>query len=163
PGFGFAWFGLAHTHLELGHPDEAVWSFERALDLERRGFHATAGAAGCLGECLRRLGKLDEAPAQCLAGLAQVERTAHTYRDTVRAVGLVALGRTALDQGDAEAARTAFHQCELHLGGRPRTLGGGFLMAQAKAGLAAAAGDRALLQDARAALAHRSELDWSWF
>jgi eukaryotic-like serine/threonine-protein kinase len=163
PGFGFAWVGLAHTHLELGHPAEAVWSFERALELESRGFHATAGAAGYLGECLRRQGKLEEARGHCMAGLEHVERTDHMYRDTFRAICLNALGRTALDQGDAEAARTAFHQCELHLGGRPHTLGGGFLRTQAMAGLAAAGGGDALLQDATAAMARRSELDWSWF
>jgi serine/threonine-protein kinase len=163
PGFGFAWVGLAHTHLQLGHDAEAVWSFGKALELESHGFHATAGAAGFLGECLRRQGRLEEARAQCLAGLDHVERTDHMYRDTFRAVCLNALGRTALDQGDVEAARTAFHQCELHLGGRPRTLGGGFLIAQAMAGLAAAGGDAALLAAARQALDTRAELDWSWF
>jgi hypothetical protein len=97
-----------------------------------------------------------------MAGLEHVERTDHMYRDTFRAICLNALGRTALDQGDDEAARTAFHQCELHLGGRPRTLGGGFLRTQATAGLATAGGGDRLLQDARAALAGRRELDWSW-
>jgi eukaryotic-like serine/threonine-protein kinase len=162
PGFGFAWVGLAHTHLELGHESEAVWSFERALEMETRGFHATAGAAGYLGECLRRQGKLEEARAQCLAGLEHVERTDHMYRDTFRALCLNALGRTALDQGDTEAARTAFRQCELHLGGRPRTLGGGFLLAQAMAGRAATEPDPALLAAASQALATRHEMDWSW-
>jgi len=162
PGFGFAWLGLGHTHLELGHHEEAIWSFERALEMESRGFHASAGAAGFLGECFRRQGRLDEARAQCLAGIEHVERTDHMYRDTFRAICLNALGRTALDQGDTEAARTAFHQCELHLGGRPRTLGGGYLLTQAKAGLAAASGDAAPLREAQAAFATRRELDWSW-
>src|SRR5262249_20714018 len=160
PGFGFAWLGLGHTHLQLGHHAEAIWSFERALELESRGFHASAGAAGFLGDCFRRQGRLDEARAQCLAGLDHVERTDHMYRDTFRAICLNALGRTALDQGDAEAARTAFRQCELHVGGRPRTLGGGFLLAQAKAGRATASGDGALLREAQAAVETRSELDW---
>ena len=163
PGFGFAWVGLAHTHLQLGHDAESVWSFERALELESRGSHATAGAAGYLGECFRRQGKLEEARTQCLAGLDHVERTDHMYRDTFRAICLNALGRTALDQGDLEAARAAFHQCELHLGGRPRTLGGGFLMTQAMAGLAATDDDDARLHAATVALETRRELDWSWF
>jgi len=84
------------------------------------------------------------------------------YRDTFRAICLNALGRTALDQGDAEAAVTAFHPCELHLGGRPRTLGGGFLLAQAMAGRAAAEGDEALLRGANDAFERRSALDLSW-
>jgi eukaryotic-like serine/threonine-protein kinase len=163
PIFGFAWVGLGWAHMELGRPVEAQWSFGRAIALETRGYHSTAGAAGYLAESLRREGRLDEARAQCLAGLEAVERTDHMYRDTFRAICLIVLGRTALDAGDTAAARAAFHQCALHLGGRPRTLGGGHLGCQALAGRAAADRDAGALAEARARLAARAPGDWSWF
>jgi TolB-like protein/Tfp pilus assembly protein PilF len=163
PIFGFAWVGLGYAHMEAGQPVEAEWSFERGIALESRGYHATAGAAGLLGEALRRTGRLDEARAKCREGLDSVERSDHMYRDTFRAICLNALGRTALDAGDREAAATAFHQGALHLGGRPRTLGGGFLLCQAIAGRAAATGDRDALDEARALHERRDRGDWSWF
>ena len=163
PGFGFAWFGLAWTHVVLGHAVEAHWSFGRAIALESQGFHATAGVAGYLGESLRREGRLDEARAQCMAGLDAVERSDHMYRDTLRAACLVTLGRVALDRDDAEAARAAFRQATLHLEGRPRTLGGGFLACQAEAGRAAADRDPEALRAAEARFAARAPGDWSWF
>ena len=161
--FGFAWFGLAYTHMELRNFDEAQWAYRKAIELELSGVHATAGSGGSLGECLRRQGRLDEARAECLTALDAVERTDHMYRDTFRAMSLNALGRTALDQGDRDAAATAFRQCELHLGGRPRALGGGHLGAQAIAGRAAAERDAEALARARALAADRSAGNWSWF
>jgi TolB-like protein/Flp pilus assembly protein TadD len=163
PIFGFAWVGLGSAHMERGDFVEAEWSFERGIALEARGFHATAGAAGVLGECLRRQGRLDEARRRCLEGLDAVERSDHMYRDTFRAICLNVLGRTALDGGDAEAARAAFRQCTLHLGGRPRTLGGGSLLCQAIAGRAAADRDPGALAEARARFDSRVDGDWSWF
>jgi serine/threonine-protein kinase len=180
PGFGFGWIGLGNAHMELERYEEAEWSLARGIELEHAGVHATAGAAAYLGECLRRQGRLEEARAQCLEGLDAVERTDHMYRDTFRAIGLSTLGRVALEQRDAEAARTAYHQCQLHLEGRPHTLGGGWLVVQALAGQArvaglgggagvaaggagASAGEAAGLVDrARALLADRSDYDWSW-
>jgi hypothetical protein len=100
--------------------------------------------------------------AQCLAGLEAVERTDHMYRDTLRAVCLNALGRVALDQGDEEAAVAAFRQCELHLGGRPRSLGAGWLLCQALAGAAAANGGDAVLRRALDLFEKRRPYDWSW-
>ncbi|HJQ96934.1 MAG TPA: protein kinase [Candidatus Polarisedimenticolaceae bacterium] len=135
PIFGFAWVGLGCAHMELEAFDEARWSLDRAIAMETQGLHSTAGAAGLLGECLRRAGKLDAARAACLAGLDSVERSDHMYRDTFRAICLNALGRTLRDAGDREGARAAFHQSTLHLGGRPRTLGGGWLLADALSGL----------------------------
>jgi TolB-like protein len=162
PGFGFAWLGLGWTHERLGHPDEARFCLERAIELETRGFHATAGAGGYLGEVLRRAGRLDAARAACLAGLEAVEKSDHMYRDTFRAICLNALGRVSLERGEAEAARAAYQQCVLHLGGRPRTLGGGHLACQALAGLARAGGDPGALEQARRAYADRAPGDWSW-
>ena len=163
PGFGFAWVGLGWTHLALDRSVEAQWSFRRAIALESQGLHSTAGAAGYLAESLRRAGRLDEARAACLEGLDAFERSDHMYRDTFRAICLVILGRTALDLGDLEAARTAFRQCLLHLGGRPRKLGGGFLACQATAGQAAADRDPAALAAARGSFTQRTPGDWSWF
>jgi serine/threonine-protein kinase len=162
PAFGFAWVALGNAQMETGAASEAMWVFEKGIQLERQGYHATAGADGYLGECLRRQGRLDEARERCLAGLTAVEGTDHMYRDTFRAVCLCSLGRTASDQGDAEAARSAFLQCELHLEGRPSTLGGGWLMTQALAGRAQAERDPASLERAEALLRRRDRLDWSW-
>ena len=162
PGFGFAWVALGCAHMDVGAWSEADWVLGKGIELERQGYHATAGADGFLGESLRRQGRLDEARAHCLAGLASVERTDHMYRDTFRGIGLSTLGRTALDQGDREAARSAFRQCALHLEGRPHTLGGGFLMAQALAGHAVVEGARSRLAEAESLARDRSRFDWSW-
>lgn len=167
PGHGFAWVSLGVCHTQLGHLPEAEWSFLRGVEIERSGVHATAGAAGYLGECLRRQGRLEEARAQCLAGLEAVERSDHMYRDTFRAMCLNTLGRAALDQGDHEAALAAFRQSELHLGGRPRTLAGGWFLCQALAGIASALGPgpdgEESLRRARDLFEKRNRSDWSFF
>jgi len=156
PASGFAWVGLGCAHMETGSFDEARWSLDRAIAMETQGLHSTAGAAGLVGECLRREGKLDEARAACLMGLEAVERTDHMYRDTFRSICLNALGRTLRDAADRDGAHAAFHQSVLHLGGRPRTLGGGWLLADALAGLGRE-------DEAKALLASRDRGDWSWF
>jgi tetratricopeptide (TPR) repeat protein len=167
PGHGFAWVSLGICHMQLGHLTEAEWSFRRGVEIERNGVHATAGAAGYLGECLRRQGRPEDARAECLAGLEAVERSDHMYRDTFRAMCLNALGRSALDQGDREAALAAFRQSELHLGGRPRTLAGGWFLCQAMAGVAAALGREGggpdALRRARDLFESRKFYDWSFF
>jgi serine/threonine-protein kinase len=163
PAFGFGWVGLGNAHMDLGQFEEAVWSFERAIELERSGLQSTAGAAGFLGECLRRQGRLTEARARCIAGVDAAEASDNMYRDTLRAISFNVLGRTALDQGDREAAHAAFVQSEMHLDGRRRTLGGGYLYCQAVAGRAMVDGDRAALQRARETFEQRSAFDWSWF
>jgi hypothetical protein len=86
------------------------------------------------------------------------------YRDTFRGVCLCALGRAALDLGDAATSRVAFRQAEAHLRGRPRTLGGGHLMVQALAGLARAeegAARNAALDEALALWRTRDGHDFS--
>jgi hypothetical protein len=162
PAFGFGWVGLGNAHMETAGYDEAVWTLERGIELEARGLHTTAGAAGYLGECLRRMGDPGAARRHCIAGLEAVERTDHMYRDTFRAVCLNGLGRAALDQADAAAAEAAFHQCLLHLDGRPRTLAGGALRCQALAGLAQARADATLLAEAGRAFDARLAWNWSW-
>jgi len=134
---GWGWLGLGWTHLELGHGREALYSLQKAVELEgSKAPHPTAGVAGFLGEALRRMKDLDAARRSCLEGLSAVEKSDSMYRDTVRGVCLCALGRTALDQGDRAAARAAFAQAAAHLRGRPKGLGGGYLIVQALSGLA---------------------------
>jgi TolB-like protein len=163
PLHGFAWLALGWTHLELGHGPEARWCLERAVALEgEAGTGPTAGAAGYLGECLRRVGELPQARARCLEGLASVERSDFMYRDTFRGVGLCALGRTALEQEDATAAQAAFAQAVTHLRGRPRCLGGGHLLVQALAGLARAGGGDTPFEEASALFGGRRGHDFSF-
>lgn len=162
PAYGFGWVGLGNTHMELAQFDEALWSLEQGSLLETRGFHATAGCQGYVGECLRRMGRVREARETCALGLEAVERSDHMYRDTFRAVCLNALGRAALDDGAAAAASAAFTQCLMHLDGRIHTLGGGRLRIQAMAGKAAAEGDVALFERALASLGGPFEGNASW-
>jgi len=162
PGFGFAWVGLGCAHTDLGRFEEAMWSFERGIELERTGMRSTAGAAGYAGDCLRRQGRLAEARARCLEGVETAESSDNMFRDTLRAICLNTLGRTALGQGDREAARAAFVQSELQLDGRRQTLAGGHLYCQALAGLSAAEGDRERLRRAQGLFRDRSAFNWSW-
>jgi len=139
PRHGWAWLGLGWSHLEGGAGSEARWCLETAVELERlQSPHPTAGVSGYLGECLRRSGDLEAARARCLEGLEAVEKSDSMYRDTFRGVCLCSLGRSALEQGDASAARAAFAQAVSHLRGRPRGLGGGYLLVQGLAGLSRA-------------------------
>ena len=163
PHHGFAWLALGWTHLELEHGPEARWCLEKAVALEgEAGTGPTAGVACYLGECLRRLGELDEARTRCLEGLASVEKSDNMYRDTFRGVGLCALGRTAVEQKDALAAQAAFSQAVLHLRGRPRTLGGGYLLVQALAGLSRAGAGSGPLEEGLALWRARTGHDFSF-
>ena len=164
PQHGWGLLGLGWTHLELDQRSEARWSLEKAVELERRQDQApTAGVSGFLGEALRRIGELSEARARCLQGLEAVERSDNMYRDTFRGVCLCALGRTALQQNDREAARAAFHQAASHLRGRRRTLGGGSLLVQSLAGLARAGEGAAPLEEAMRLFERRKGFDFSFF
>ncbi len=164
PKHGWSWLGLGMSHLELGNLTEGRWTLEQAARVEQEHPSGpTAGVSGFLGECLRRAGDLEGARARCLDGLDAVEKSDHMYRDTVRASCLCILGRTALEQGDAEAARAAFQQAVSHLRGRPRALAGGHLLAQALAGLSRTGGNAAGLEEARALFAKREGFDFSLF
>ena len=165
PRHAFAWLALGWTHLEQGRPAEARWCLEKAVALEgETPIGPTAGVAGYLGECLRRSGDLEGARAACLRGLEAVEKSDNMYRDTFRGVGLCALGRTALEQGDVEAAHAAFTQAVTHLRGRPRALGGGHLLVQALAGLSRAGDGGSALEEALALFANRQgfSFDMMW-
>jgi tetratricopeptide (TPR) repeat protein len=164
PAHCWSLLGLGWCHLDTGHDEEALWCLRRAAELEaRRQAEAgpTCGVAGYLGEALRRTGRLAEARAACMEALEAVERSDHMYRDTFRAVTLCALGRTALQQGDRDGARAAFHQAAGQLKGRTRTLGGGFLLVQALAGLTRAGEGEAAHDEASRILASRQGHDFS--
>ena len=166
PPLGFAWLGLAATHLSLGRLEETRWCLGKAVALESTpGASSTVGARAHVGECLRLEGRLDDARVECLAGLEKVEQSDHMFRDSFRCVALSSLARTALDQGDWPAARAALEQVISHLGGRPRTLGGGFFETQALAGLARADRDAARLDEALAFYRTRPRLNFDhiWF
>ena len=165
PRHGFAMLGLAWLHLEQGRSAEARWCLERCCALEgEMAMGPTAGVAVYLGECLRRLGDREAARSSCLRGLQAVEKSDHMYRDTFRGVGLCALGRTALEQDDAEAAQAAFTQAVAHLRGRPRALGGGHLLVQALAGLSRAGAGGGTLDEALALYENRQghNFDMMW-
>ena len=165
PRHGFAMLGLAWLHLEQGRSAEALWCLERCVALEgEMALGPTAGVAVYLGECLRRQGDRDAARVACLKGLEAVERSDHMYRDTFRGVGLCALGRTALEQGDLEAAHAAFTQATAHLKGRPRALGGGHLLVQALAGLSRSGNGAGLFDEALALFESRQgySFDMMW-
>ena len=84
------------------------------------------------------------------------------YRDTFRGVGLVALGRTALQMNDIDAARAAYRQAELHLRGRTRARIGGQLLAQALAGLTRAGEGPEPLEEAIALYDSRANYEFGW-
>ncbi|HUF47325.1 MAG TPA: protein kinase [Vicinamibacterales bacterium] len=152
----FAWVALGWAHLSLGATNEALWCVERAVDLEDRPDSVpTPSARAYLGEILRVLNRRDEARAASLAALDTIERSDHMYRDTYRVLALATLGRLALDRDDRAAATAALQQVLVHLRGRPRTLGGGFVMIQALAGLARATGDPGRLDEAFERFARR--------
>jgi serine/threonine protein kinase len=161
---GWSWLGLGMSHLELGHFSEARWSLEQAVKVEQASPEGpTRGVSGYLGEALRRAGDLDGARKCCLEGLEAVEKSDHMYRDTMRAVCLCVLGRTAIEQNDLAAARASFHQAVSHLRGRTRALGGGHLLVQALAGLAIAGEGAGWLDQARALFEKKEGFDFSLF
>ena len=163
PEHGWSWLALGWAHLELGHGAEARWSLEKAVALERKQPQSpTAGVSGYFGECLRRTGDLAGARARCLEGLEAVEKSDHMYRDSVRALCLCSLGRTALEQGDSPAAQAAFAQAIAHLRGRPRALGGGHLLAQALAGLSRAGSGPQPYEESLRLFERRDGFNFSW-
>jgi tetratricopeptide (TPR) repeat protein len=165
PTLSFPIWALACMHTAMGSYDEALWTFERTAIVDRAAGEAAhwPGHEGFHGECLRRVGRLDEARARCLAAVEDVEKSDHMFRDTNRMASLVALGRTALQQSDPAAARAAFGQAIAHVHGRHRTLAGGTLLVQALAGLARANGDREAYAEAARLDQRRDQFDFSGY
>jgi serine/threonine-protein kinase len=147
---GMGWLGLGAAHLSLQQLLEAHHSFTRARDLEGTVVRfPTAGAAAYIAEVLRMQRQLDSARARALEGLEAAERSDHAYRDFFRGHALIVLGRTALDQRDAAAARAAFRQLMAQAQGRPQTRSCGHLVVQALAGLARVDESPELMAEAR--------------
>jgi serine/threonine-protein kinase len=161
---GFGWMALGMLLSDLGRLEEAEWCLRNAIALEGKpGPSPTIGAAGMLAEIHRRGGRLVEARREALAGIAAAESSDHMYRDSMRVVGLVNLGTIAVEQGDSEAAAAAIAQAIAHLKGRPRTLGGRYLLARALAGLARAGdGDAALERGVAALEGEAYDASWLW-
>ena len=163
PQHGWSWLGVGFSHAELGHFSEARWSLEKAVALEKKLPQSpTVGVSGYLGECLRRMGDPASARARCLEGIEAVEKSDHMYRDTFRGICLCVLGRAALDEQDAPAARAAFTQAAAHLRGRPRALGGGHLLVQALAGLSRAGEGPGPYEEAARLFGNRRSFDFSY-
>ena len=165
PDLSYPIWALACWLMQLGQYDEALWAFQRTAVVDRAAGAAAQwpGHGGVHGECLRRMGRLSEARDKCMAGLQDVEASDHMFRDTNRVVCLNALGRTALQQGDTEAARAAYGQAIEHVQGRQNTLAGGCLVVQALAGLSRAAGDRRSYAEAVDLYVHRRTFDFSQY
>jgi eukaryotic-like serine/threonine-protein kinase len=163
PTHGYAWLCLGSLQVELGRLEEGAWCFRRAIEIERQGgVSPTPGAAIYLGECLRRLGRLEEARAECMAGIATAERSDHNHRDVFRGMGLLALGRTALDQADRDGACAAFNQAGEHARGRRQMSTGGHILVQALAGLARASLDEASFEKGLQIFDQRGDLDFGF-
>jgi TolB-like protein/Tfp pilus assembly protein PilF len=164
PRLSFPWCGLACLHTQLGNYPEALWCFEQTTIADRAAGDSShwAGFGGFHGECLRRVGQLAQGRRVCLEALEEVEKSDHMYRDSNRVVCLITLGRIALQQGDLAAARAAYGQAVAHVQGRHRTLGGGSLVTQALAGLAAANQEPSKLDEATRLYEHRDKFDFSW-
>jgi TolB-like protein len=159
--FPYSWLILGITHLRLDHTDEALYCFDRAARLERGGA-LIVGAETLAAETIRRQGNVADARQSAMRAIGRIESADHMYRDTHRGAALIVLGRSALDEGDAEAAAAAFGQAEAHLRGRPRALGGGHLLVQALAGLARAIRSRERLGEAIALFETRPTHDFNW-
>ena len=160
--FAWAWSGAGLEHMDLGHLLEARRCFEESTRLEVSCVPPLSGTAVLLGECLRRLGDLGEARAHCLAGLDAAERNDHLFRDTFRGNGLCTLGRTALEQGDRDAARAAYRQAALLIRGRPRTRGGGPILVQALAGAARVGAGPEAFEEALGLFERREGWNFQW-
>jgi hypothetical protein len=77
-------------------------------------------------------------------------------------VYLCCLGRTALQQGDQEAARAAFRQVTLQARGRPRATSVGQVLVQALAGLTQAAEGPAPFEEALHLFGQRDGFNLRW-
>ena len=109
--FSIAWLSLGWALSCVGRYEEARYAYSRAKALEGQpGPTMVAGVGGYIADCLRCEGRLTEARREALDGLESVERSDFSYRDTIRALCLGALGRVTLLLDDRAAAEAAFSQ-----------------------------------------------------
>jgi len=164
PRHGIGWLSLGWTLHLLLRDEAARVALCRAQALEGQpGPTFVAGVGGYIAECLRSLGDLDLARLEALRGLEAIERSDHSYRDTIRAFCLTALARVALARGDADGARAACAQALAQMRARTLTLAGGHVFVQAMAALARANRDRAMLAEAMAILGARQGYSFQHF
>jgi TolB-like protein/tetratricopeptide (TPR) repeat protein len=163
PTFGPLWWSLGCRFTSIGRYDEAQSCFDRCVRLEGRpGTQPWLGIQAYWAECLRRMGRYDEARTKCLEGLDAVERSDFIFRDSIRVYALVTLGRIAVAQGDNAGARAAFGQAIEHVQGRPRTLAGGTMWVWAHALLALVEHDANAYRLAAERFERRDAFDFSW-
>ena len=163
PKTPFILAALGYGHAELGRFLEARWAFTKTWELEQEagaGGWVSGGAA--LADCMRREGALDEARAQCMRALERVEQSDHPLRDSQYGGCLCVVGRTALEQGDRDAARVAFEQSLAHLRARPRASGTGHFVVQALAGQARTTEDPVPYEEALHLFDARETYDFSF-
>lgn len=157
------WWSLGCRYTSIGRYDEAQSCFDRCVRLEGRpGTQPVLGIQAYWAECLRRMGRYDEARMKCLEGLDAVERSDFIFRDSIRVYALVTLGRIALAQGDRPGARVAFGQAIEHVQGRPRTLAGGTMWVWSQALLALIEHDANAYRLAAERFERRDGFDFSW-
>jgi tetratricopeptide (TPR) repeat protein len=163
PAHAYSWLALGSMQQDLDRLDEAVWCMRKAVEAERGSGKGRTPGSGCpLAECLRRLGRLDEARAECMAALETIEQGDHGHRDVFRCHALIILGRIALDQGDREGAQAAFTQAVAHARGRNLMSAGGHLLVNALAGLARATSDTHSLEEALQLFEKREGYDFGF-
>jgi tetratricopeptide (TPR) repeat protein len=162
--FSVAWLSLGWTLSCTGQYDEARYAYGRAKALEGRpGPTMVAGLGGYIADCLRCQGRLMEARREALEGLGAVERSDFSYRDTIRALCLGALGRSTLLLDDRAAAQAAFSQAIAQMRGRSRTQAGGHVLVHALAGLARATNDAAAFEEGLRMFESRAGYSFQFF
>jgi serine/threonine-protein kinase len=145
-----------------GDAEEALWAFERAVELEARGGPmASRGARVFSAECLFGMGRLEEARRSVMLALDEIEESDQGFRDLYRTSALCVLARVAAAQGDLEAARASLDQCITHLSGRPAGLGTGFTHVTALALRARIDGDLAAYAQALGLFLNRNDYDFN--
>jgi tetratricopeptide (TPR) repeat protein len=162
PGLPFVLIVVGMAHMDLSDLDSALWSFEEAERAELKiGNQGWAGAALGVAECLRRMGRLEEARQRCLVALDRLEQSNFMFRNSSRPGGMNQLGRILIDSGDLEGARVAFRQAEVSLRAMPEGVGKGHMLVQALAGRTRAGEGAEPFEDALRVYEDRS-MDFSW-
>ena len=162
PGLPFVLIVVGMAHMDLSDLDSALWSFEEADRAELKiGNQGWSGAALGVAECLRRMGRLEEARQRCLVALDRLEQSDFMYRNTSRPGGMNQLGRILLDSADFEGAAVAFRQAEANLRAMPEGVGKGHMLVQALAGRTRAGEGAEPFEDALRVYEEKS-MDFAW-
>ena len=162
PGLPFVLIVIGMAHMELGDLDSALWSLGEAETAElRSGNWGWSGAALAVAECLRRMGRLEEARERCMVALDRLEQSDFIFRNSSRVGGLNQLGRILIDLGDLDAAGVAFSQAETSVRAIPGGVAKGHLFVQSLAGRARSGEGAEPFEEALRAYGDKS-MDFSW-